>query len=185
MPNLLTFVRRLTLIGMILFLKVAKAELPDKGTIATIRLYNPTKSGESCIVEIPVGELTTPSLENWNNVHLRYKGESLPFALREGRAHWKAALNAPIGKPRAEDLLVFTILVPSGQWSKVELVTGRSKPHAALTRRDGSVVISYSNLEAVIDERTGLLTRLEVYGESLLSQPLGLQFQGNLHFLPQ
>lgn len=175
MCHLLTLVRRLTLTGILLFPPLVYAEVPHNRAIAIIRVYNPTKCGEPSIVEIPVGDLATPSLVNWENVHLRYKGEALPFALREGKAHWKADLRAPIKKPRAEDLLVFTIRVPSEQWSEVELVTGLSKPQAALIRRGGSMVISYPNMKVVIGEQTGLLTGLEAYGESILSQPLGLK----------
>jgi hypothetical protein len=157
-------------------LAAAHAEARHGPHIAAIRLYNPTKSAGPCTVEIPVGSLATPSLVDWRNVRLLHNGESIPFALREGKAHWKAALNAPIGNPRAEDLLVFQVSVPAGQWSQVELAAGPSETRAVLSRQDGSAVISYPNMKVVIDERTGLLRELEAWGESLLSHPLSLQF---------
>ena len=150
-------------------------KMQDGSAIASISVYNPTESDESSIVEIPVGNLATPSLLDWQNVKLVYNGELLPFALREGRAHWKATLRAPIKKPRSEDLLVFTIRVHPGQWAKIELVPGGSKPIVALKRHGGNLVISYPDMKAVIDEQTGLLTRLEAFGDSLLST-MSLQF---------
>jgi len=151
-------------------------KIQDGSAIASISLYNPTQSDESSIVEIPVGNLATPSLLDWQNVKLVYNGELLPFALREGRAHWKATLRAPIKKPRSEDLLVFTIRVHPGQWAQVELVAGYSKPSMALTQEGRNMVISYPDMKVVIDKRTGLLIRLEAFGDSLLSTPMSLQF---------
>lgn len=151
-------------------------ETAPKGLIATVRLYNPTPTAESSIVELPVGRLATPSLVDWKNVRLLHRGEFLPFALREGKAHWRAALNAPIKQPKAEDLLVFQICVPAGQWSEVQLVKGRDKTRTALRRRDGALVVAYPSLKVVIDERSGLLTELEACGESILGQPLRAEF---------
>jgi hypothetical protein len=151
-------------------------KIQDGSAIASISLYNPTQSDESSIVEIPVGNLATPSLIDWQNAKLVYNGELLPFALREGRAHWKATLRAPIKKPRSEDLLVFTIRVHPGQWAQVELVAGYSKPSMALTQEGRNMIISYPNMKVVIDKRTGLLIRLEAFGDSLLSTPMSLQF---------
>jgi hypothetical protein len=173
LPNLIS---NLAIVVLSSSLPGARAESRDGARMAAIRLYNPTKSAEPCVVEVPVGNLATPSLVDWQNLQLLHNGESLPFALREGKAHWKAALSAPIGEPRAEDLLVFEIPVPAGQWSEVELAAGPSKAEAVLSRQDGSAVVAYPNMKVVIDERTGLLSRLEAYGESLLGAPLGLQF---------
>ncbi len=151
-------------------------KIQDGSAFASIRLFNPTQSEEPSVVEIPVGNIATPGLVDWQNTRLVYKGRDLPFSIREGQAHWRAALIAPVKKPRAEDLLVFQISVPIGQWAKVELVTGVSKSQASLTERDGYDVITYPNIKVTINERTGLLTNLEAYGESLLNHPLGLRF---------
>ena len=144
--------------------------------VAVIRVYNPTNTSEPCLVEIPVGNIATPGLINWRNVQLSCNGKFLPFTLREGKAHWRAALRSPIKEPQAEDLLVFQISVPPGQWTNIELVPGVSNPKEALTRQNGIAVIDYADMKVTINEQTGLVTNLEAYGESILSKPLDLQF---------
>ncbi|MEP6662708.1 MAG: hypothetical protein ABJC04_03490 [Verrucomicrobiota bacterium] len=159
------------LLGCGMFCPARSAE-----TIAVIRIYNPTKSSGPAVIEVPVGEIGSPGLVDWRNVRLRYHGENLPFGLREGKAHWKAALIAPIQKPRAEDLLVFQLSVAPETWAEIKLERGDFKSQPALVRKNGKVEIAYPNLSAVIDEQTGLLNEVKVYGESVLQQPFRLQF---------
>ena len=157
-------------------LQVLSKNSSPEGPIAVIRVYNPTKTGEPALVEVPIGSLATPNLINWKNVQLRCKDKFLPFSLREGKAHWRSELRSPILKPQAEDLLVFQISVAPGQWENVELVTGVPKLKESLTQNNGLVVINYPDMKITINEQTGLMTNLEAYGESLLIRPLELQF---------
>lgn len=157
-------------------LAVSQTGVKEESNIASIRLYNPNKSGAPTIVEIPIGNIATSGLVDWQNVQLNYDGEEIPFSIREGQAHWKAALVAPVKKPRAEDLLVFSIRVPSKQWVQVELIAGHSKSNVALAKKGSKLVISYPDMTVVIDEHTGMLTKLEAFGESVLTTPLEVQF---------
>lgn len=176
----MSLAKRVFLISIHLWLaclfSVAQVNLKERSNTGSIRLYNPAQTEEVSTVEIPVGNIATPGLVNWQNMRLLYKGENLPFSIREGKAHWRAALTAPVQKPRAEDLLVFSIRVPSRQWAEVELVAGSSKQATALTRSGGKLVISYPDIRVVIDERSGLLSGLDAFGESLLAAPLSLRF---------
>ncbi|MFN8574472.1 MAG: hypothetical protein U0132_20640 [Gemmatimonadaceae bacterium] len=74
---------------------------------------------------------------------LERNGKTVPFAIREGKARWKADLVAPVLKPRAEDLIVFSARVPPGEWTQVDLVPGAPTFDESLARRDGSLVVSY------------------------------------------
>ncbi len=137
-----------------------------------IRLYNPTEFTGPALVEIPTGRLASPGLADWSTHHLEVNGEVLPHALREGRAHWKSALTAPIDTPRAEDLLVFWCTVPPGEWVEVEVVSGASNSAAALEIADGKIAIRYPGVEALIDESTGVLTSLSIGDESMIAAPM-------------
>jgi hypothetical protein len=145
-----------------------------EGYVAAIRLHNPTSWDASTVVEVPTGRIAAPRLVDWANVRLVSEGKEIPFALREGRAHWKARLTAPITSPRAEDLLVFSCAVPPGEWMQVDLVQGKPDRTSALTRENGRIRVQYPHVEAVIDESTGLLMRLSAYGEQVLERPLSI-----------
>lgn len=137
-----------------------------------IRLYNPTEFTGPALVEIPTGRLASPGLIDWSTHHLEVNGEVLPHALREGRAHWKSSLTAPVVTPRAEDLLVFWCAVPPGEWAEVDIVPGTPESATALEIADGTIAIRYPGVEAVIDASTGLLTSLSIGGESMLDAPM-------------
>src|SRR5215216_866289 len=89
-------------IGALLLPLGSDAVVRPVSPIATIQLFNPTRSLAPAVVEVPVGQLAIPKLVDWRNVRLMYDGMPIPFALREGKAHWRAELSAPITVPRAE-----------------------------------------------------------------------------------
>lgn len=133
-----------------------------------IRLYNPTEFRGPALVEIPTGRLASPGLIDWSTHHLELNGEVVPHALREGRAHWKSTLTAPVTSPRAEDLLVFWCAVPPGEWVELKVVPKAPKDKSALEYSAGVFTVIYPGLGAVIDEATGMLTSLTLHGESIL-----------------
>jgi len=143
--------------------------------LASIRLYNPTRWTHQTLVEVPVGELAAPGLIDWRKVRLVCDGQDVPFSLREGRVHWRASL-APVTDPRAEDLMVFTLAVPQGAWTHIDLVSGRREKKTALSREGARLVVSYPNLKVVIDEITGMLVQVEAFGEGLLAMPISAEF---------
>ncbi|HOD49899.1 MAG TPA: hypothetical protein PLJ71_01710 [Candidatus Hydrogenedentes bacterium] len=142
--------------------------------LAVLALYNPTQWEGPCPVEIATGRIATPGLIDWGSVALRLNGADLPFALREGRAHWKAGLAAPIESPKAEDLLVFSCSVPPETWARVEIVPGMADGTPAVSRADGLVTVRYERLEAVIGEDTSILAKLSLFGTPVLAGPLAI-----------
>ena len=142
------------------------------GPIATISLFNPTLWQGPALVEAPTGRVATPGLVDWTNVRLIAAGEAIPFAIREGRAHWRARFATPSAAPRAEDLLVFWRSVPPGQWVHVDVVAGTPEDGAAVERNNGLLRVRYETVEAVLDERTGLLAELSAHGEQILAAPM-------------
>lgn len=147
----------------------------DSSVLANIRLYNPTRWTHPTFVEVPVGELGTPGLIDWHKVRLMHEGQEVPFSIREGRAHWKASLR-PVTEPRAEDLIVFAIAVPSDAWAQLDLVRGERQEKTALRREGGRLMISYPDLKVAIDEISGMLLQVEAFGEALLEKPLSKDF---------
>ena len=113
---------------------------PDPAIVrsATIRLYNPTPCVDSGLVEVPVGSLATPGEIDWSHARLMHDGHEVPFAIREGRPHWKALFTAPVVQPRAEDLLVFACAIPPGVWMELEVVPGRERQRSAPSRNGGA-----------------------------------------------
>ena len=76
---------------------------PEIRPFAHIRLYNPTAWELSTAIEVPVGHLATPDSIDWSQIRLVDEhGVEVPFAIREGRPHWKATLTAPTTKPRGK-----------------------------------------------------------------------------------
>lgn len=142
--------------------------------IASIRLYNPTEFTGPALVEIPTGRLATPGLFDWSTHHLELNGEVIPSTIREGRAHWKSTLTAPVVAPRAEDLLVFWCTVPPGEWREVQVVAGAPESTWAIEQGNGAVVVRYPGLEVSIDAASGMLTGLSSGGESLLDAPMSV-----------
>ena len=143
---------------------------PEK-PLAAISLYNPTQWEGALPVEIPTGRIASPGLVDWNNVHLQAGGESLPFAIREGRAHWKATLETPLKEVRAEDLIVFSCAVPPGAWRRIELRPGAVDSPSALTMDEKRATVSYPAANAIFDPATGALLEFKAHGESLLKAP--------------
>jgi hypothetical protein len=143
----------------------------NTGVLATIRLYNPTQWTYQTFVEVPAGQLAAPGLIDWRKVRLVCDGRDVSFSLREGRAHWRASL-VPVTDPRAEDLVVFTINVPPGTWSQVDVVSGQRNEKSALTRADGQLVVSYPNLKVVINQLTAMLVQVKAFSAELLATPM-------------
>ena len=110
------------LVGSVVFVMAGMAAGAEP--VARIELYNPTGWDGATVVEVPVGRVAAPGLIPWDQVRLVVDGREVPFAIREGRPHWKADLIAPIREPRAEDLLVFACAVPPGEWVTVGVVPG-------------------------------------------------------------
>lgn len=163
------FLSVLTLLSQ--FLNTATAEQP----VASISLHNPTQWDGPALVEIPTGRIGSPGSIDWDRVHLEYEGKEVPFAIREGCAHWKAALTAPVLDVRAEDLLVFSVAVPAGTWKHVNIVSGGTQPAAnPVQERNGRVTVTYPGLRAAIDSASGALQELEAYGESLIAAPFSV-----------
>jgi hypothetical protein len=103
-------------------------------------------------------------------------GTEVPFAIREGRPHWKARLTAPVAAPRAEDLIVFSASLPHDAWTQIDVVAGSQRKASALSERDGQIIVSYPGLEVTVAAATGTLTRIVAFGESVLDDPLSLRF---------
>ncbi len=163
-------------LGALLALAFAPPSRPTTTPIASIRLLNPTSRGDAALVEIPVGQLAAPGTIDWSNIHMAMGGKPVPFAVREGKARWRADLVAPVGQPRAEDILVFSLASRPGTWSTVSVVAGAVPARSAVDRHDGTITIAYPQLRARIDERTGRLVELTARGESFLTSPFGIEF---------
>lgn len=144
--------------------------------IASIELHNPGASARPVPIEIPVGRIAAPGLIDWSAVRLLCDGEEIPWLLREGRAHWKADLAAPVAQPRAEDLLCFNAAVPPGGHRRVTIARGARADAGAVSRHDGAIVVSYPTVVAELDEATGRLTGLSIHGKPLLAEPLSVTF---------
>jgi len=141
-------------------------------TAPSIALYNPTGYHGPIMVEVPVGSLAAPGLIDWARTRLMAGDEEIPFAIREGRTHWRARLTARGEVPAPEDLLVFWRVVPPGEWARVSVVAGARRQESAVTRTGGAIRIAYDNVEVALGETTGLLTTLRLDGESLLDGPM-------------
>jgi hypothetical protein len=141
--------------------------------VAVVSLFNVTTWKGPLVVEVPTGRIATPGLLDWRRVQLQVGGQTLPFSIREGRAHWQTRARTPITMPHAEDLLVFTCAVPPGEWARVQVLASEaSNPAKHLVRARGRYAIAYDSLRAVIDEASGQLRELSFMGEPLLAGPL-------------
>ncbi len=162
-------------------LAVVLLTLPDaaiqarEAHLMRITVHNPTDWSGPGVVEVPIGRLATPGQVDWRRVKLMVNGRDLPWSVREGRPHWKAALELPIREPRAEDLLVFPLTIPPGGTGVVDLAHGRPAARSAITRRNGRIIVRYPQLTVDIDERTGLLTGIRAHGKPALTGPLSLR----------
>lgn len=143
---------------------------------ASIRLFNPTSSRMSAVVEIPTGSMATPGLIDWNNVRLESEGKQIPFSIREGKAHWRSSFKGAVKNPLPEDLLVFNHQVDPGKWAVITFVKGSSKTPSPLTRRKGNILVAYPRVTVSINEKTGMLSSILAFGDSLVIAPLQAQF---------
>ncbi len=142
-----------------------------------IDLYNPSDWRGPVVVEVPVGQIAVPGLIDWHAARLMCKGVEVPYAIREGRAHWKARLVAPVAKPRAEDLLVFSLPVAPHAWARVDIVAGKPCHAPALSHQDDKLLVRYGDLKVTIDQATGMLLRIATADEDILEQPLSIRFR--------
>jgi hypothetical protein len=140
--------------------------------IASIALYNPTSWQGPALVEVPTGRLASPGLIDWTKVRIESDAKKIPFAIREGRAHWRAQLTTPGASPRAEDLLVFWVTVPPGSWTNIRIVPGPRDDQSAVVRDDGLLHIRYRAVAVTIDEGSGQMTEAMVHGQSMLAAPM-------------
>ena len=152
-----------------------QTDVSPPGTWATIGLYNPTGWTGLTTVEIPIGHLAGPWQVNWANVRLLRDGREIPYALCEGRAHWKAQLTVPSNQPRAEDLMVISAALPPGAWTQLELVSDSPTVVSALTQEGANWVVRYDELTVTIDAATGMLGQIQAGDVSMLQGPLSLQ----------
>lgn len=157
-----------------------QAAANGKEVLASIDLRNPTAWEGAMAVEVPVGRIATPGLIDWSKVRLLAEdGNEVPFAIREGRPHWKARLTAPVTTPRAEDLLVFSATPRRDAWTRIKLVVGARRDMSALREEAGQLVVSYPGLEVAVAASSGMLTRVTAFGEAVLDKPLGIRFTRN------
>ncbi|MDX9972844.1 MAG: hypothetical protein RBU21_07640 [FCB group bacterium] len=125
---------------LLLSVFLLNAQLPTSPEpLASIALFNPIAWDGPSVVEIATGRIASPGSIDWSKVTLMRDGEEIPFSIREGRAHWKSALRAPVPTPVAEDLLVFSIAVPLNQWSRIDVVPGSPAQTSALVRENGRI----------------------------------------------
>ncbi len=142
-----------------------RAQLPRVSNDPVIHVYNPSLTNAPAVVEVVNGNMATPGLIDWQNVHLEYDGKIIPFSIREGRAHWKSGLVSNITKPAPEDILVFTFPAPSLKWARIRVVKGAIKNVSALSRTNGNIIVTYPGLKVIISERTGMLTSFTAFGD--------------------
>jgi len=143
--------------------------------LARIHLYNPTDWDRPTPVEVPVGRAASPGLIRWDRVSLWLGKREVPFAIREGRPHWRAALIPPGGDPRAEDLLVFSCAVPPRAWATVDVLSRERQRKSALHRDADGLVVSYPGLRVTVDAASGLLARVDALGAAVLQGPMKAQ----------
>jgi len=143
--------------------------------VAQIRLYNPTGWRGSVPVEVPVGSLASPGLIDWSRVRLVLDGRDVPFAIREGRPHWRASLAAPVASPRAEDLLVFSCAVPPGSWTKVDVVRGLPASVSRVRRVGRDLLVAYEDIRVRVDAKSGLLVSVTTGSGKAVAGPLTAQ----------
>ncbi len=142
---------------------------------AQIALHNPTRWEGPTVVELPTGRIAAPGLLDWRRVRLTANGKAIPFAIREGRAHWKARLLSPPAEARPEDLLVFSCKVPAGGSLTVDLFAAGGRTSRRALRETGGVLsVAYPGLAMQVDRATGMLTALRVHGEELLAHPFSV-----------
>ncbi len=107
----------LTVLGLLTESAFSASNTNPETGLASLRAYNPTAWDGPVVLEIPIGRIASPGILDWENVRLVRDGREIPFAIREGTPHWKANLVAPVKEPRAEDLLVFSTVLPPATWA--------------------------------------------------------------------
>ncbi len=150
---------------------------PSEAAVATICLYNPTSWTGVQVVEVSTGSIGASDLLDWNRVRLLQEGKTIPFALKEGSAHWGRRFGAPLERPRAEDLLVFLCAVPPGEWVRVQVsedTPGAAEVPEHVFRENGVCNIRYAGVNVAIDEASGQLRDYSWQGTALLTGPLSI-----------
>jgi len=142
--------------------------------LARISLYNPTEWCGATRVEIPVGRISTPGLIDWWEVILVQEGKRIPFAIREGKAHWKAELEAPLKSPRAEDILVFCCQVQPQQWTYIDIVSGNCERQSVIVQEGNTIIVTYPEFKVVVNKDKATLQEVVAGGESILKVPMGI-----------
>ena len=140
----------------------------DDDPIAEISLYNPTAYAGPIMAEVPIGRIAAPSVVNWRKVHLTDGSKEIPFSIREGRAHWNAALKASDAPVRAEDILVLSCKVAPNTWKRIQVHPGHRPSKSAISRIKKTVTVSYPNVRLVVDDNTGALLHFKALGEEML-----------------
>ncbi len=163
-------VSAITLVGALV-----AATAVDGAPLAQMRLYNPTTWDGAAWVEVPTGRLASPGLIDWGHVRLVLDGREVPFAIREGRPHWRAALAAPVPTPRAEDLLVFSCAVPPAAWATLSVVRGTPDRASHLSRIGQDLLITYDAVRVRIRAESGLLQSVTTGGGKPIAGPLTAQ----------
>ena len=103
--------------------------------------------------------------------------QPIPFDVREGGAHRRARFTAVNERPRAEDLLVFSCIVPPEEWVRVQVFEGAcaaSEHGEHLRRENGRCMIAYPGMTAVVEEESGRLLEFDRDGELLLTGPMAI-----------
>jgi hypothetical protein len=139
---------------------------------ASFDVYNPTAWEGAGVVEVAAGRVGAPGTIDWSKVKLLRDGVEVPFAVREGRAHWKAGLRAPVDAPGAEDLVVFDCAVAPGAWAHIDVLPGEPARDSALVRKDGRIEVGYADCGMSIDEATGLIQSYRALGVERLAGPM-------------
>jgi hypothetical protein len=148
------------------------AVAPEAPPVAVISLFNPTGWAGPTPVEVPVGRVASPGLLDWRTVGLRDGAQDIPFALREGRPHWRASLAGLPEPPRAEDLVVFSCVVPPGTWRHIAVVPGGAPDRPVgdvLQASQERIVVDYPGIRVVVDAGSGALLDVQVGAERLLA----------------
>jgi hypothetical protein len=173
---------RVALIALAMLLSEAAAAGDAKETslpaLASVRVRNPTTWAGPAVVEVPVGHLALPGRIDWAKVRLAADdGREVPFAIREGRPHWKGRLVAPATTPRAEDLLVFACAPRRDAWSRIDVVAGTRRDPSAIEEHSGRILVSYPDFQVALQAATGMVSQIVAFMEPLLDGPLAITFQ--------
>lgn len=153
------------------------AQSPASSRRPAVRVFNPTNWDGPIVVQVPVGQLGSTGLIDWPKVRVAAEdGCRVPHAIREGRPHWKASLNDPSARPRAEDLLTFSAEVKPHTWARFDVVSDQGAETTHVPTPDTLKDFSLGDLQATVSQSTGMVQQITWLGEALLAQPLQVAF---------